>query len=111
MNAEPNDDPWNSRQDYVWRRNLYIGPTCPVYPLVSPSFGELEGLPAVHVEVGTADRLLDDARQFVSKAQTAGVDARLHATRGAVHCFALHVPDASESRAAMTRIARFLNRA
>jgi len=108
MNAEPNDDPWSSRPDFSWRAGLYLGGADPAGPLSSPLFGDLRGLPPLHVEVGTADRLVDDARRLAAGASAAGVDVRLEVTDDAVHCFPLHVPAAPESLAAVKRIGRFL---
>jgi epsilon-lactone hydrolase len=108
MNAEPNEDPWSSRQDFVWRARLYLDGADPAQVLASPLLGDLHGLPPLHIEVGSADRLVDDARRFAARASAAGVDVRLEVTPGAVHCFPLHVPGAPESRAAIERVATFL---
>jgi acetyl esterase/lipase len=38
-------------------------PTDPRRPAVSPLFGDFTGLPPLHIEVGTAEVLLDDSRR------------------------------------------------
>jgi epsilon-lactone hydrolase len=108
MNAEPNEDPWASRMDFTWRAGLYLGGAAAASELASPLFGRLAGLPPLHIEVGTSDRLVDDARRLAARARAAGVDVRLQVTEGAVHCFPLHVPGAPESVAAIERVGRFL---
>lgn len=113
MTAEPNDDPWSSRADFELRRGHYLGRCRPDDPLISPVFAaaaDLASLPALHIEVGSADRLVDDARALASKASRVGVEVELEVTGEAVHCFPLHVPDAPESVAAIARTAAFIRR-
>jgi monoterpene epsilon-lactone hydrolase len=113
MTAEPGDDPWSSRADFEMRVSHYLGGSRPDDPLVSPLFAaaaDLAKLPPLHIEVGTADRLLGDAQALAAKARQAGIEAGLEVTRGAVHCFPLHIPDAPESAAAVGRIAAFIRR-
>jgi monoterpene epsilon-lactone hydrolase len=113
MTAEPSDDPWSSRADFEMRARHYLGGNRPDDPLVSPLFAataDLASLPPLHIEVGTADRLLGDAQALAAKARQAGIEADLEVTTGAVHCFPLHVPDAPESAAAVARISAFIRR-
>lgn len=74
-------------------------------PLVSPLFADLGGLPPVHLEVGTAERLRDDARNFAETARSTGVDVTIAEVDAAPHCFPIHIPDAPESIEARARIA------
>jgi epsilon-lactone hydrolase len=113
MTAEPSDDPWSSRADFELRAGYYLAGNRPNDPLVSPLFAaadDLAALPPLHIEVGTADRLLGDAQTLAAKARQAGVEAELEVTPEAVHCFPLHVPDAPESAAAVARTAAFIRR-
>ncbi len=80
----------------------------PAAPLVSPVYADWSGLPAVHIEVGSTERLIDDARRLVERARLAGVPATLEVTEDAVHAFAATVPDTPEAEAAIERIARHL---
>lgn len=73
------------------------------HPWASPALADLTGIPPIHAEVGTADRLLDDARQLVAAARRAGVQATLEVTDEAIHCFPIHTPDTPESRSALDR--------
>ena len=43
--------------------DAYAGSTDPRRPAVSPLFGDFTGLPPLHIEVGTAEVLLDDSRR------------------------------------------------
>jgi epsilon-lactone hydrolase len=80
----------------------------PAAPLVSPVYADWSGLPAVHIEVGSTERLIDDARRLTDRARLAGVPATLDVTEGAVHTFPATAPKTPEAEAAIERIARHL---
>jgi epsilon-lactone hydrolase len=80
----------------------------PAAPLVSPVYADWAGLPAVHIEVGSTERLIDDARRLVERARLAGVPATLDVTEGAVHAFPATAPETPEAGVAIERIARHL---
>jgi epsilon-lactone hydrolase len=80
----------------------------PAAPLVSPLYTDWSGLPAVHIEVGSTERLIDDARRLIERARLAGVPATLEVTEDAVHAFPATAPDTPEAEAAIERIARHL---
>ena len=80
----------------------------PGAPLVSPLHADWSGLPAVHIEVGSTERLIDDARRLIERARLAGVPATLEVTEDAVHAFPATAPDTPEANAAIERIARHL---
>ena len=80
----------------------------PALPVVSPVFADWAGLPPVHIEVGSTERLLDDARRLVDRAREAGVSATLEVTDGAVHAFAATAPDTPEAQTSIERLGRFL---
>lgn len=56
-------------------------------PAVSPLFGSFEGFPPTYMMVGTADMLLDDARQLAARMESAGVDVLLDEFTDAPHGF------------------------
>jgi acetyl esterase/lipase len=66
------------------------------------------GMPAVHIEVGSTERLIDDARRLIERARLAGVPATLDVTEGAVHAFPATAPETPEAEAAIERIAYHL---
>jgi epsilon-lactone hydrolase len=80
----------------------------PSAPLVSPLYADWSGLPPVHIEVGSSERLIDDARRLVERARLAGVPATLEITEDAVHAFPATAPDTPEAVAAIERIANHL---
>jgi epsilon-lactone hydrolase len=74
--------------------------------LVSPLFADWSGLPPVHLEVGSTERLIDDARRLT---QRAGIRATLEVTEDGVHAFPSTAPDTPEARAALKRLAQHLD--
>jgi len=69
------------------------------HPAISPLFADLRGLPPLHIEVGTAEVLLDDARRLADRARTAGVEVTLVEAEAMVHVwhfFAGAVPEADD---------------
>ena len=87
---------------------MYLGKVDPRDPLASPLFGDLSGLPPVLIQVGTDERLLDDARQYAARATAAGTKARIEVWEGMHHVFQINVADLQTSAVALDRAAAFL---
>lgn len=79
-------------------------------PLVSPLFGQLEGLPPLMIQTGEAEVLLDDSRRFARKAQNAGVDVTLDTWPLMPHVFQGFAPLLPQATEAIDKIKQFLNR-
>lgn len=77
-------------------------------PLASPLFGDLSGLPPVLIQVGSDERLLDDARQYAERAAGAGSPVRLEVWEGMHHVFQVNVAHLRTSGVALDRAAAFL---
>jgi epsilon-lactone hydrolase len=86
----------------------YLGVVQAEDPLASPLFGNLLGLPKLLIQVGTDERLLDDARQYADRARAAGVPVQLEIWEGMHHVFQLDVAHLESSRTALDHAARFL---
>jgi len=80
-------------------------------PIASPLWGDLRGLPPLLIQVGTDERLLDDARRYADRAAEAGVDVRLQVFEGMHHVFQLDIAHLESSRAALDHAAAFLAQA
>ena len=89
----------------------YLGAADPRDPLASPLFGDLRGLPPLLIQVGTDERLLDDARRYAGLATLAGVSVELEIFEGMHHVFQLDVAYLETSRAALDSATRFLRNA
>jgi epsilon-lactone hydrolase len=108
IRANRTHDPLNSR-DYLARlASYYLGPADPRDPLASPLFADLSGLPPLHIEVGSTELLLDDARELARRATRAGVRCSLSVVDEAIHNFPQAAPHTPEGREAVARIARHL---
>ncbi len=88
----------------------YAGSTPPGHPLISPLFGDLNGLPPLLINSGVDDELFDDGRRFYEKATAAGVDAKFTAGYGQVHCYPLLAPFFPEATVAMNEIVEFVKK-
>lgn len=112
MTAVDSPDPIAlSNRDYLSKlATHYMSGTDPRHPLASPLFGDLRGLPPLHLEAGTDDRLVDDTRNVAEKARAAGMTVSMNVTPGAIHNFPNVAPHSPEAEAAIDRIAAHLNR-
>jgi acetyl esterase/lipase len=77
-------------------------------PMVSPLFGDLEGLPPLFITAGDQEILLDDASGFASKAREAGVAVTLKIGQGLFHCYPVCGNLFPEAAEAMREIADFV---
>lgn len=85
-----------------WRGDLPI-----TDPLVSPLFGDLDGLGALTLFTGTHDILNPDARLLTEKATTAGVVVDLREEAGLVHVYPLTpTPEGRAARRVIVQQAR-----
>jgi epsilon-lactone hydrolase len=79
-------------------------------PLISPMYGDLSGLPPLHISAGGNEILLDDAVQFAHKARAAGVDVTLTVAKGMCHCYPVFGDLFRESKSAMREISHHLQK-
>lgn len=88
----------------------YTGENEATNPLISPLFGDLEGLPPILINSGTDDELFEDGEKFYLKAKKAGVDITFRAGIGMVHCYPLLAPMFPEATEAMDEIVAFIRK-
>src|SRR3546814_19483321 len=91
-------DPMVHAEDLDRWAAAYAGGADPASPPISPVFADLSGLPPLHVEVGTAEVLLDDARRVATRARAAGVEVTPYEGPDLLHVwhfFAGAVPEAA----------------
>jgi len=86
----------------------YLAGHDPADPLVSPLFADLRGLPPVHIQVGTAEVLLDDALRLARRLRDAGVFVDLDVWPEMVHILPFFAARVPEARTALRYGARFL---
>jgi epsilon-lactone hydrolase len=88
----------------------YIGKNDPCFPLISPLYGDLRGLPPLLIDVGDDEMMRDDSIMFAEKARAAGVDVTLNVVAGQVHVFPLLPDFIPESKQAMEEIYAFIRK-
>ncbi|MGE3590055.1 MAG: alpha/beta hydrolase [Ilumatobacteraceae bacterium] len=101
-------DPMVRADDLDRWADAYAGTTDPRRPELSPLFGDLTGLPPLHIEVGTAEVLLDDSRRLAARVRASGGEVTYLEGEDLVHVwhfFAGLVPEADE---AIRRVAAFV---
>jgi epsilon-lactone hydrolase len=86
---------------------MYAGGLSLSDPRVSPLHGSLAGLPRCLVVAGSVELFADDARAFVAKARSAGVDAKLLLGEDMVHAYASFGPLTSRTEEALTAVVDF----
>ena len=86
----------------------YIGGADAADPLISPIFGDLNGLPPLLIQVGSHEILLSDALRLAQRAATSEVAVALEVTPGAPHVFQGFAGFLDEARAALDRAAAFV---
>jgi len=87
----------------------YLGRGAPRDPRVFLLDAELEGLPPLLVQAGSAEILIDQVRAFAERARGAGVDVRLDVYDDMFHDFQMQAALIPEGARAMDAIARFLD--
>jgi monoterpene epsilon-lactone hydrolase len=76
---------WAVPADFDSWRDNYLDKQDPKQPLVSPIYADLHGLPPLRVDIGTAEMLLDQVRDFAAHAKKTGLLVDLHELPGMIH--------------------------
>ncbi|MEK7830658.1 MAG: alpha/beta hydrolase [Acidobacteriota bacterium] len=88
---------------------LYHGEASPTDPLVSPLYGDLQGLPPIRIYVGDTEILLDDSRRLAERAKQQGVSVDLRVWDSLPHVWPIFVAfGIPESKKALGEIAEFV---
>ncbi len=87
---------------------MYLGGADSRDPLASPLFSDLSALPPLLIQVGSDERLLDDARQYAERAARAGSQVQLEVWEGMHHVFQVDVAHLRTSGVALDRAAAFM---
>jgi epsilon-lactone hydrolase len=104
------DDPMMTVKRLSSAAREYISDADPRDPLISPTFGDLAGLPPTLIQMGMADLLLWDCRKFYQKCLDAGVDVLYEEVPDAFHDFMM-LSFLPEAKRALRSQAEFLCRA
>src|SRR5262249_6688515 len=72
MSPKSPADPIVQKEGLLNMAKAYLGGKNPRTPLAAPLYAALSGLPALLIQVGTAETLLDDASRLAERAKKAG---------------------------------------
>ncbi|MGO4298720.1 alpha/beta hydrolase [Leifsonia sp. RAF41] len=103
-------DPALSEDALRARADQYAGPAALTDPRISPTFGDLTGLPPLLIQAGSNEILLDDALEFGVAAAAQEVDVTIQITGGVPHVFPAFFAVLDEGSRALDEIARFFKR-
>jgi epsilon-lactone hydrolase len=87
----------------------YVGTNTANNPLISPLFGDLNGLPPLFINAGSNDELFDDSVSFYKKATESNVEVIFRPGFGQLHCYPFFAPMFKEATDAMNEICDFIN--
>jgi len=92
-------DPLISPKTAKFYHQSYLGNNDPHNPLISPVFGNLQGLPPLLLHAGEDEFLRYDAKKIAGLAQSAGVDVRLEIYPRMWHVWQINLslPQATQS--------------
>lgn len=97
-------DPWLAVPGSHFAGGVYRGALPETDPLVSPLYGDLNGLGSLTMFSGTRDILNADATKFRSPARAAGLAVDYHEVPGMIHVFPiLPIPEGTAARAIVAR--------
>ena len=103
-------DPCTPRGANETYTKYYVGDGNPKHPYASPLFGDLAGLPAIMIQVGDNETLLDDSVRFAERAASAGVEVHIKVWKGMFHCFPLLAPMFDEATQALDEACNFIRK-
>ncbi len=108
MDAKAEADPLVQREVLEWFAGFYLNGADPKSPLAAPLHADLAGLPALLIQVGTAETLIDDATRLAARAEAAGVAVTLDVWENMIHVWQLFAPLLSEGREAIAKAGAFI---
>ncbi len=104
-------DPFLSPEMSTIMVNSYVGKADLLRdPNVSPIYADLNGLPPLFIQVGTAEILYDHSINFAAKAKEAGINVQVDEIQDGLHAMALFPAIIPEAAKATENIANFIKK-
>lgn len=97
-----------SKDDLLATASLYLNGADPRTPTASPLYGDLAGLPPIAIQVGSAEKLLDDSTRMADRIRKAGGQVELEVFEDLIHVFQSLAPHVPESLDAIRKLGSFL---
>jgi acetyl esterase/lipase len=88
----------------------YIGDGDALNPLISPLFGDLEGLPPILAYASDSELILDDTLRLAERAEAAGVDMETHIWKDQPHVWPMFYPQIPEAAETLAQMGDFVSR-
>jgi acetyl esterase/lipase len=88
--------------------DAFLAGSDPRHPLASPLHADFTGLPALYIQVGGDETLLDDSTRLAERAGHAGVECRIDIFPEMQHVFQMAAGNMPEADEAIARIAEWL---
>jgi acetyl esterase/lipase len=110
MTTKADVDPMVERDGLLELAQLYLAGADPRTPLAAPLYAELQGLPPLLIQAGTAETLLDDSTRLADRAREAGVDVTLEPWEEMVHVWHAFASMLPEGQQAIDRVGEFLRK-
>ena len=104
-------DPTVQRDTIRMMAQWYLGGGDPRHPHAAPIYGDLRGLPALLIQVGAAETLLDDSMALARKAGAADVLVDLQIWPEMIHIWHIYFPMLSAGRRAIASGGTFVRNA
>lgn len=103
-------DPLLARDGLASFARAFTGGDSALAASLTPTNGDLNGLPRTQIEYGSRDITAPDAERLAARLGQAGVDVAIQRGDGLIHVYPVILPESDEGRQAASRIAGFARR-
>ncbi|MGA9794232.1 MAG: alpha/beta hydrolase [Rhizomicrobium sp.] len=107
MTSKASEDPFVTREGAIASAQMYLNGADPRTSFAGPLHADLSFLPAMLIQVGSAETLLDDAVRLAGVAGAAGVEVRLEIWSGMIHIWPFFYPTVKAGRKAIAQVGSF----
>ncbi len=108
METRAKEDPIIQKREVLQYARMFLGDADRRDPYAAPLHGDLEGLPPLMIQVGTAETLLDDSTRLAARAEAAGVEVTLQIWEDMIHVWHRYGPALDEAMDAIAQAAAFV---
>ena len=110
MQTRAAQDPWFDPDHLSVVADYYCEPHQRRFPLVSPVFANVEGLPPAYIQVGDDEILLSDSERYADACIAAGIEVEIEVWPEMWHVFQVFVGKMPEAREAVKKIGVYIQK-